>query len=193
MQIDLIGDSHIDPERSIVEMSKNNINFKNVNVYVVQGKSAFSVDYSTISYEKRKNSIVVVGFGYIDCKVYSDHKFIGGSDSELRFLSADEVAKKYVDKTINFFYDSKIVFLEPFPQFKEIYDSHKFSPFLTRHKRHKELSKSIEKYAIMNNKQYISLSNYFKNDWLEKPFSQDDHISVQDTIKKTEYIFKNIQ
>lgn len=191
--IDLIGDSHVDPigltGKSLNLMSK----YKDLKIYRIQGKSAFSIDFESIGYTFRPDSTVVLMFGYIDCKV-----FALSTDIDKPHSSAPEVAKLYVDRAIDYFKNCKIVFVQPFPQFKKLDHvvriGRPFPSFDVRYQRHKELSYSLEEYAHHKGKQYISLNPFFGKEWLHSPTKlYQDHLDEEKTMAKTLYILENIK
>jgi len=57
----------------------------------------------------KDDSIVFSWFGYVDIRTFLP-----------KYKNADEVAKKYINDLISYFKDSKIVIIEPLPQFTEM-------------------------------------------------------------------------
>jgi hypothetical protein len=68
--------------------------------------------------EVKQGDIIMPWIGYIDCRNHLP-----------RYKNAEEVVKKYVDNTLTFFKDSRIRFIEPFPQFDYLGTHNYTEPF----------------------------------------------------------------
>lgn len=86
------------------------------------------------------DGIVFAWFGYVDVRTFLSHHD-----------NADKVAKKYVDQLTGYFKKSKIVIVEPLPQFTEMLLKHEgISPYYTHEQRleqNKKFLTSLHKYA----------------------------------------------
>jgi hypothetical protein len=66
-------------------------------------------DHSIEFNELPKCDLVIPWIGYVDIRTYLT-----------RYDNADEIARTYVDITVDYFKDSNILFAEPLPQFKQM-------------------------------------------------------------------------
>ena len=104
--ITIIGDSHAQnlasgfTEYAII----NNLDVKTAFIAYI-GVCAYNVDYSNINVHDLDSNIILVHFGENDIR----HQLP-------RHKNAEETAKKYIEKTLDFFKDNKVIFIGPTPQ-----------------------------------------------------------------------------
>lgn len=88
----------------------------------------------------KDDSILLSWFGYVDVRTFLP-----------KYKNADAVAQKYINDLINYFKNSKIVIIEPLPQFTEMLLKNEFiSPYYTHEERidqNRQFLSSIHKYA----------------------------------------------
>lgn len=183
----LIGDSHAE---LLDESVKKIGGYNNISI---SSKTAFVLNFDTMADLPKtlaKDSIVALMFGYVDTLRYHD-KYREYSN----YLSPPEIAKLYVDKGISFFNDVRLIFVQPMLQFKYLHNKQNMilSPFDVRYEHSRSLSESIEKYAKLNNKEYISLNAHFGQDYLERSINDNDHLTEEQNVAKTKYILERIK
>lgn len=88
----------------------------------------------------KDDSILLSWFGYVDVRTFLP-----------KYKNADVVAQKYINDLINYFKNSKIVIIEPLPQFTEMLLKHEgISPYYTHEERidqNRQFLSSLHKYA----------------------------------------------
>lgn len=88
----------------------------------------------------KDDSILLSWFGYVDVRTFLP-----------KYKNADVVAQKYINDLINYFKNSKIVIIEPLPQFTEMLLKYEgISPYYTHEERidqNRQFLSSIHKYA----------------------------------------------
>jgi len=88
----------------------------------------------------KDNAILFSWFGYVDVRTFLSN-----------YDNADMVAKKYIEQLVNNFENSKIVIIEPLPQFTEMLLKHEgISPYYTYEQRleqNKKFLDSLRAYA----------------------------------------------
>lgn len=131
--IHLIGDSHTDKIRYSNLEYTNNIQYS-----FHQGNSAYSFDYKKNNFKKiNDGGLVVPWFGYIDCKVHLPLK-----------LDTIYTVKRYMTKTLDYFTNNQIRFMEPIPQLIRIdEDGVVDRPYEERLEQHNLFVKYLHKYS----------------------------------------------
>lgn len=166
------------------------------------GRSAYEFDYSSSIYDEwnSEDSIVMPWLGYIDIRNYLP-RINEGMDS------VDSVVHSYVKKTIKKFNKSKIIFIEPMPQFVCYIINGWVNPlsdpdieFEDRYECHLNFCESLNKYCKMYNLENpINSRKIYEAEWIE-PYRQpkypllqklNDHLPISDYVPMLDYILKN--
>lgn len=88
----------------------------------------------------KDDGVLVIWMGYVDIRTFLS-----------RYENADETVKNFIDDIKNNFSNSKVVIIEPLPQFTEMLLKHEgISPYYTHEQRlnqNKQVLSSLHKYA----------------------------------------------
>lgn len=162
---------------------------KTLTIASTPGRSALNLDYDFYRYTKdwdSSNSLIMPWFGYIDIKNWLPQKNLKN------YKTAKEVVDIYVDKTLNKFKNSKVVFINPMPQFEVIisarwanFASDPAIDFEDRHSMHLEFSQIlIDKCKEVGINSPINISEILNTEWIntsmqfKKPIKElyNDHL-----------------
>jgi len=135
------------------------------------GRSALNFDYDFYDYMQywdSKENIIMPWLGYIDIKNWLPQKNLKN------YKNVDEVVNIYVEKTLNKFKKSKVIFLTPMPQFEVIisarwanFSSDPAIEFEDRHTTHLEFVESLKnKCRLMNIEDPIDVSKILNTEWI---------------------------
>lgn len=145
---------------------------KKLSIASTPGRSALNFDYDFYDYVDswdKENSVVMPWFGYIDIKNWLPQKNLKN------YKDVNEVVDIYVDKTVNKFKKSKIIFINPMPQFVVIiaarwanFSSDPDVPFEERHSMHLEFTSALkDKCLKMGLAEPIDISKILSCDWID--------------------------
>lgn len=153
------------------------------------GRSALNLDYNFYDFTQSwdsDSSIIMPWFGYIDIKNWLPQKNLKN------YKNVDEVVDIYVNKTLNNFTKSRVIFINPMPQFEVLisarwanFSSDPAIEFEDRHSTHLEFSKSLkEKCRSVDIEDPINISEILNAEWIttsmqfKKPIQElyNDHL-----------------
>lgn len=145
---------------------------KKLTIASTPGRSALNFDYNFYDYMDNwdsEKSIVMPWLGYIDIKNWLPQKNLKN------YKSVDEVIDIYVEKTLNKFKKSKIIFINPMPQFEVIiaarwanFSSDPAIDFEDRHTMHLEFTESLKsKCQSLGLVDPVNISEILNAEWVD--------------------------
>jgi hypothetical protein len=130
----IFGDSHTD-RLEVSSLPNNKITYCSE-----QGKTAWAFDYSKYDILQNLNSsdVIIPWLGYVDIK-----------NRLPKTLNTDECVLRYMNKTFDYFPNNRIIFMEPFPQFKVYMGKNTggYVPYDERLLQHNIFVESLHKYC----------------------------------------------
>jgi lysophospholipase L1-like esterase len=184
--ITIIGDSHAENLASgFIEYSRiNNINVK-ASFIVYSGVCAYNVDYSNVNIYDLDSNIILVHFGENDIRKQFP-----------KYKNAEETAKKYIQKTLDFFKDNRVIFIGPVPQALneviEEFDAYKteFYPIEKRIEGQRIFNKTLAEYEGI---EFISMQKILGIEVATRNHLQDGcHLNRDGVLSAAEYIINYI-
>jgi hypothetical protein len=140
--ITIVGDSHSEALASgFCEFARiNKIDIK-TNYIRYGGVCAYNVDYNNINKHDVQGDVILAHFGENDCRRKLP-----------RYNNAEETAKKYIEKTLEYFKDNRVIFVQHPPQaLDELthefqFAQKSFNPLSERLKQQRIFYKTLENY-----------------------------------------------
>jgi hypothetical protein len=184
--ITIIGDSHAEnlasgfTEYSII----NNINVRTGHISY-NGGFVYNLDYSGLNMHDLNSNIILAHFGENDIR----HQFP-------KHKNAERTAKKYIEKTLDFFKDNRVIFIGPVPQASneviEEFDAYKtgFYPIEKRIEGQRIFNKTLAEYEGI---EFISMQKILGIEVATKEYLQDEcHLNRDSGLNAAEYIINYI-
>jgi lysophospholipase L1-like esterase len=180
--ITIVGDSHAEGLASgFCEFARiNNVNIK-TGFVLYKGECAYNVDYNETNIHDLTNDIILANFGENDCRRKLP-----------KYKNAEETAKKYIEKTLSYFKDNRVIFIQPSPQaLDELTHEFQFSkknfyPLAERLEQQRIFNDALAKYdgiEVINMKDAIGLEI-----GTEKDLQDGCHLNRDNTIALAAYI-----
>lgn len=143
----------------------------NFEILSIPGRSALNFDYDfyqEINQYDSENSIIMPWFGYIDIKNWLPQINLNN------YKDTKEVVDIYVENTMKKFKRSKIIFINPMPQFEVVVSANwkDFSkdpdiPFELRHEYHLSFTEELSnKCKLLGLDSPINISDILNVDWI---------------------------
>jgi hypothetical protein len=184
--ITIIGDSHAENLASgFIEYARiNNINVKTGYISYI-GVCAYNVDYSNINTHDLGSNVILAHFGEIDIRYQlPKHK------------NAEETAKKYIQKTLDFFKHNRVIFIGPTPQALdkitwEFNSSHHQAYTLEeRLKQQKIFNRTLAEYKGI---EFISMQDILGIEVATEEYLQDEcHLNRDNGLEVAKYVINYI-
>jgi hypothetical protein len=191
---------HIDPLGNKIyhgmssHLASIEIDDKKITIAATPGRSALNLDYNFYEYTSRwdeEGSVVMPWYGYIDIKNWLPQ-------TNLRnYKNTEYVVETYVDKTLEKFKKSEIVFINPMPQFMVVaaakwanFSSDPDIQFEDRYSYHLEFTNLLkQKCESEGLKSPINISDVLGNNWIEPvmQFKKPINLSFNDHLKPEYY------
>jgi hypothetical protein len=169
---------HIDPNGNKVlhGMSSNlasiELEDKKITIASTPGRSALNLDYDFYDYTSgwdHNDGIVMPWYGYIDIKNWLPQTGLNN------YKNTEDVVEAYVEKTIKKFNKSKIIFINPMPQFLVVttarwsnFSSDPDIQFEDRYSYHLEFTEKLKnKCAASGLETPIDISEILDAKWIE--------------------------
>lgn len=163
---------------------------KSISIASTPGRSALNLDYDFYDYTSQwdsKDSVVMPWYGYIDIKNWLPQTNLNN------YKNTEQVVDAYVEKTIKKFKKSKIVFINPMPQFLvvattkwSVFSSDPEIQFEDRYSYHLEFTEKLKSKCISSGlDEPINISEILNAEWIEpdmqfkKPINMayNDHLT----------------
>jgi len=184
--ITIIGDSHGENLSSgFIEYSIiNKIDLK-TGFIPYNGVCAYNADYSNVNIHDLYSNIILANFGEIDIRYQlPKHK------------NAEETAKKYIKKALDFFKDNRVIFIGPTPQaLDEITwefnsSQNDFYTLEERLDQQRIFNRTLAEYEGI---EFISMQDILGIEVATKNHLQDEcHLNRDSVLKAAEYIINYI-
>jgi len=157
---------YITTHSDMVSLEYNN---SSLSILSTPGRSALNYNYDSHDILKKfnkDNSIVMPWLGYIDIKNWIPDKTLKN------YKDAKEVVEIYFENTVKRFPNSKIIFINPVPQFEIIiaqasFKSDKAIDFEKRHESHLEFTEILKNKCIDNGLEIpMDIANILNIEWV---------------------------